>query len=285
MLSSDSCPRHQIRRLVISVCPRPLSSVGSKTFPVGGGGSGLANNIMGTGRFCRKWKQRKVISSTLQESLLRVTAVDKGCLPRVSSVVLASKSVQTQNVLDTTMRGGLQWRDRMKCADIGQVVSNASGPSWWHMRRDLTDREGCLICVQNLSPVTSYFSPSYLFFIRCWPNPTIHISLNLTSHRNHHIQATVGNGNSVPTFEDDLHLYMNSAFDGCCCPWSCQLVWYLESYEELEYQSWWGWGLAIYRWVSAPVSHDGSRGLGVWHLWSSLCTCGSRSLICKQPAS
>lgn len=37
MLSSDSCPRHQIRRLVISVCPRPLSSVGSKTFPVGGG--------------------------------------------------------------------------------------------------------------------------------------------------------------------------------------------------------------------------------------------------------
>lgn len=85
-------------------------------------------------------------------------------------------------------------KERMKRTDIGEVVSNASVSSHWHLRRDLTDLEGCLIWARNLSPVTSYVFPNYLFFIRCWPNLTIHISLNLTSHRNRQIQATAGNG-------------------------------------------------------------------------------------------
>lgn len=81
------------------------------------------------------------------------------------------------------------------------------------------------------------------------------------------------------------HLCRSSAFGEYCCPWNYQLGWCPGNCEGLGYLSWLDWDLEIYQWVSAPVFHDGSKGQEAWHLWNSLCTYGTRSLICRQPVS
>lgn len=81
------------------------------------------------------------------------------------------------------------------------------------------------------------------------------------------------------------HLCRSSAFGEYCCPWNYQLGWCPGSCEGLGYLSWLDWDLEIYQWALAPVFHDGSKGQEAWHLWNSLCTCGSRSLICRQLVS
>lgn len=97
MLSSDSCPRYKVWRLVASVCPRPLGSFKRNTFTAEG--LGFTNNVPSQGIYIY--------------SIMQIAAeIKKGWHDGIhcTSVRCVEASILTTKVLNSAVTAKVQWK-------------------------------------------------------------------------------------------------------------------------------------------------------------------------------